>query len=180
MRVHWIIGAFTCLVALAGASDARAQQGSGIAFINSQRIIEQAPGAQEARETLEAEMQQYRTELQQLEQELQAKIQDYQQQVGTMTEEARAAREQEIREQRQQLQQRATELDQQAAQRQQQLVEPIMQQIEDVIEALRVERNYAMIFDSAPGTSLIAADPSLDITDDVIQRLRQTAQSSQQ
>lgn len=179
MRRNLIIGALALAGSLVVPGIAQAQQTSTIAFINSQRIIQEAPGAQEARQTLEAEMEQYRTELQQLEQDLQAEIQDYQQQVGTMTEEARAAREQEIRAQQQQLAQRASELDQQAAQRQQALVEPIMQQIEAVIEAIRQERNYAMIFDSAPGTSLISADPSLDITDEVIQRL-QTAQSSQQ
>lgn len=170
------------LVAAAGlaiALPAAAQQPTMV-YINSQRIIQEAPGAQEARNTLEQEMEQYRTELAELEQQLQAALQDYQQKRGTMAEAARTARETELRSQQQQLQQRASELDQRASQRQQELVQPIMARIETVIEELRKEKSYAMIFDSAPGTSLITADPALDVTDEVLRRLRQTAQSSQQ
>ena len=42
-----------------------------------------------------------------------------------------------------------------------------------VIEAVRAEGNYAIIFDvSATGGSIVAADQSLDLTDKVIEKLK--------
>lgn len=71
-------------------------------------------------------------------------------------------------------QQRAMQLEDQAAKRQNELVEPVMRKIQEVIDAIRSEGKYAMIFDVAAG-GLIAADPALDITDQVLARLRPTA-----
>ena len=46
-----------------------------------------------------------------------------------------------------------------------------MDEISRVIEALRVEQSYHIIFDVAAG-SIIAADPTLDITDEIVRRLQ--------
>jgi Skp family chaperone for outer membrane proteins len=43
-----------------------------------------------------------------------------------------------------------------------------------VIEDVRREGNYALIFDTAAG-AIITADPGLDLTDQVLERLRTTA-----
>lgn len=71
-------------------------------------------------------------------------------------------------------QQRAMQLEDQAAKRQNELVEPVMRKIQEVIDSIRDEGKYAMIFDVAAG-GVIAADPSLDLTDQVLARLRPTA-----
>ena len=172
-----IINGLAIFALLAVAGPLAAQQATPkIAYINSQRIIQEAPGAQEARQTLEQETASYRAELQKLEEELQKLIQDYQQKEGMMTAEAKQQQQATIRQKQQELQQRAGQLEQQAGQRQAELVQPIMQRIEQVIDDIRQQENYAMIFDAAAG-GMIAADPALDITDTVLARLQQTAQS---
>ena len=57
------------------------------------------------------------------------------------------------------------------SQRQAELVQPVMDLINQVIDAIRSEGDYALIFDVSAG-SIIAADPSLDLTEEVIRRLR--------
>ena len=70
--------------------------------------------------------------------------------------------------------QRGTELNDRIQQRQQELFGPLNARIRAVIDGIRAEGNYAMIFDAdAQGGGLISADPSLDITAKVLQRLQQ-------
>lgn len=154
-----------------------AQQTPDFAYINSQRIIEEAPGAQAAQQEFEQDMAAYQTELQELEDSLRTMMDDFEQQQSMLSPEARRQRQETIMQRQQEYQQRAQELQQRAAQRQNELVEPIMQQIQAVIEEIRQERGYTMIFDAASG-GLIAADPSLDITNEVLRRLQATASNN--
>ena len=52
-----------------------------------------------------------------------------------------------------------------------------MDQITQVIETIREEGNYALILDVAAG-SIISADPSLDLTQEVIRRLQTNASAA--
>ncbi len=154
------------------AGGLEAQTGLKIGYINSAAIYEEAPGAREAQSQFEREMMTYRTEVQRLGEELQTMIAQYEQQQMTLSAEARQAREAAIREKDGAYRERVSQLENEAGRRQQELVEPIMRRINDVIEALRTDGNYSLIFDVGPGSNIIAADPSLDLTDEVIRRLR--------
>lgn len=167
-----VLGALA--VAIVGVLPASAQTAPKMAFINSQRIIAEAPSAQSARQTLEREMEGYRKELNQLDEQIQKMVTDYEQKRSMLSQDARAKQEEAIMQKQREAQQRAMQLEDQAAKRQNELVEPVMRKIQDVIDAIRSEGKYAMIFDVAAG-GLIAADPSLDITDQVLARLRPTA-----
>lgn len=159
------------LLLLAAATGVQAQQADlRIGYINSQAILESAPGAREAQEQINRDLEGYRNEVQQMAEDLQQLIQRYEQQQVTLSAEVKAQREAEIQEKQQQYQQRVQELDQQASQRERELVQPVMDRINRVIETLREEGNYTLIFDVAAG-AIIAADPDLDLTDEVIRRL---------
>jgi outer membrane protein len=162
------------LLALAVAVPASAQSAPKIGYINSQMILEQAPGAAEAAQQFDRDMARYRAEVEQLGTELEGLIQQYQQQQLTLSPEAKSNREEEIRLKQNQYNQRLQELDQQAGLRQQELVQPIMDQITSVIETIRAEGNYALIFDVA-AQSIVAADTTLDLTEEVIRRLQDGA-----
>ncbi|MFW6202066.1 MAG: OmpH family outer membrane protein [Gemmatimonadota bacterium] len=172
----------TCLLAgsavvASAAAPAAAQDDLSFAYIDSQRILREAPGAQEAREELQRELEGYQAELQELEQEIQQRVEEYDQRQVMMSPEARRSEQEEILELQNEFDQRRTELQQTASQRQSTLFEPIMERINEVIMVLREERGYTMIFDSAAG-ALIAADPSLDLTDEVLERLQSQAEST--
>ncbi len=166
--------ALALVFALAAGAEAQALK---IGYINSQEILNSAPGAKEAQEKFDAEMQGYNQEAQQLQDELARMQQQLQQQELTLSPEAKRNRQQQIQQKAQEAQTRMQQLDQQAARRRQELVQPVMDKITEVIEAMREEGNYALILDVAAG-SIISADPSLDLTQEVIRRLQASATSS--
>lgn len=151
-----------------------AQAPTKIGYLDSRRVIQEAPGAQAARETIEREMQAAESELQTLEDSLQSMITDYQQKQPMMSAEARQQREQQIRTDQQTFQQRMEQLQQQIGQRQQEIMAPIMQRVEQAISELRQADGYAVIFDIA-SEAIVSADPSLDVTARVIERLREAS-----
>lgn len=168
------------LVALtlgAFAAPAAAQNGPKIAYVNTQRVLAEAPAAQAAQQSFEQAMQGYQQELQKLEQELQTLVTNYQQRESMLSAAAKQEQQNQIRQKQVELQQRAGQLEQEAMRRQQELVGPVMEQIQSAIDALRVEGGYAIIFDASSG-SIVAADPSLDLTDQVLARLRSTARNN--
>lgn len=159
------------LLLLGVPAGAEAQSTPRIGYINSQQIIDQAPGAQAAQEEWEQEMVTIRAEIQEMGQELEQLMTQYRQQELTLSPEAKANRQAEIQQRQTEYQQRVEQLQGQAEQKQQELLGPFMERINAVIEQLRAEGDYAFIFDAAAG-AIISADPSLDLTDEVLRRLR--------
>jgi Skp family chaperone for outer membrane proteins len=90
-----------------------------------------------------------------------------------MSPSAREAKRKELETQQQQLEGQMNTLRDRANTRQEELLNPITQRIQTVIDGIRAEGNYAMIFDIATlGSGIISADRSLDLTQTVIQRLK--------
>jgi outer membrane protein len=145
-----------------------------LGYIDSQQIIEESAQARTAQEAFDRDMARFRSEVQQMGEELQTMVTAYEQQRGTMAAEARQARETEIQAKNAEYEGRLRDLENQAAQRRQELVAPVMERINEVIDQIRREGSYAMILDVAAG-SVIAADPSLDLTQEVLRRLQAEA-----
>jgi outer membrane protein len=162
------------LEAQARGAQPAAAQSTRFAFVNSQRILADAPGARDAQQTFEREMQRHRLEVDSIEQRLEQAQQEFQRQQATLSPQQRQQRQQELQQQFAAYQQRVQELEQTAQRRQSELVEPVMRQITETIEVIGREGNYAMIFDASAGV-LITADPALDLTQRVLERLRTTA-----
>lgn len=148
-----------------------------IGYIDSQQILAAAPGAKEAQAQFNKDLQNYNAEAQQLRNEISRMQQDLQSQSLTLSAEAKANREQELQAKTQQAQQRMQQLDQQAQQRKQELEQPVLNKINAVIDSIRSEGHYTFILDKAAG-SIVAADPSLDLTQDVIRRLQAAADTT--
>lgn len=155
---------------LAFAAPALAQTPK-LGFVDSQRILREAPGAEQVQQQLQQEMQRFESQAKALQDSVNRMMQDYQQRSAMMTADARQKREEEILQKRNEMSQQYAALEQQAAQRQNELIEPVMEQVQGVIDALRQEEGYAMIFDVAAGT-LMSADSALDLTSKVIERLK--------
>lgn len=151
----------------AGSAEAQTLK---IGYVNSQEILANAPGAREAQQAFERDMQAFTTEAQQLQDELTRMQQQLAQQELTLSPEAKRNRQQQIQQKAQEAQSRMEQMDQIASQRRAELVQPVMDRITEVIEAMREEGNYALILDVAAG-SIIAADPTLDLTAEVLRRL---------
>ena len=161
------------LVALATSAQAQQATQGQIVFINSQQVVAAAPGAREAQTTLEREMGELRTQVQQMEGTLDSMMTSYEQRQVMLSPEARREMQDTIRARQREFQGRAQQFEQQMQQRQAELLQPIMARVQQVIDALRTERGYALVLDAAEG-GLISADPALDITQEVLNRLRAT------
>ena len=173
MRRIWLMAAAGLLLGTAGsvAAQTSPSQEQGFVYVNTQRLLESAPGAAEAQETWNRELVQMQEEVRQLRTELDSLLADYRRQEAMLSDAARQTRQQDMMDKNQTLQQRTLELENQATERRQTLLQPILERVQAEIENFRAERGYTMVFD-ASAAGLIAADPSLDVTDEVIARLQ--------
>ncbi len=150
-----------------------AAAGARIAFVNARRVLQAAPGWTEAEQTYAKESEGYRVELSKLQTTLDSAASEYERQAVLLSPTQRQDKRNELDKKRQAAEQRASELQQKAAARQQELLQPIQDRVNTVIDGIRAEGNYGIIFDvSAPGSGIVAVDRSLDITDRVIERLK--------
>lgn len=156
------------------ATPAFAQQGppAGTTFVylNSADIIQSTPGAAEAMRTFDQEIADRRTELQEQASVVDSLMRDYQAQEAVLSPQAKQEKQQDILQRQQALQTRRQEIENQLGARQQELLQPILTEVSDIIEQIRAERNYSMVFDIST-EGVVAADPSLDITELVKARL---------
>jgi outer membrane protein len=182
----WTAVVTLLLVAIATPAAAQQRQGAAkpaapaaagaaqkLAFVNTRQVLQQTPGYAAAESTFTREMATYRTEVTKLQTTLDSAAQDFDQQSVVLSPTQRAAKRKELEGQQQKLEARMQELQQKADTRQRELLDPINQRVSTIIEGIRAEGNYAIIFDvSAPGSVIVTADRSLDLTPRVIQRLK--------
>lgn len=171
---RWAFGALAVLLVAGVAALPQAPQGaSPIAYVSTQLILRQTPGFAQAESTFNAEMQSSRTEVEQLQRQLDSAVAQFDQQSVVLSPTARQERMTELRERQQRFEQRSSELQARMQQRQQELMAPLEDRIQRVIDGLRAERNIGVVLDvSSPTSDVVSADPTLDLTQVVIQRLR--------
>jgi outer membrane protein len=161
------------IVGAATAGSASAQAAPKFGFINSAAILAEAPGRAEAETRFKNEVTAYQAQLQRMSDSLQTMAANFDKEASKMDSATRVARAKVIQDKEADYQNRARTLDQQMQNRQAELIRPIMENLQKVIEQVRAEDGYAMIFDVASQTSVIvAADKSLDITPKVLARVK--------
>jgi outer membrane protein len=145
-----------------------------IAFINSREILQRTPGYAVAESTYLKEVDGFRGEVQKLQASLDSAVQAFDQQSIALSPAARQSKQRELQGMQQRLETRTNELQDRARQREQDLLQPIQARVNSVIQGIRAELNYSLILDAdAPGGIIVAADPALNITAKVLQRLQQ-------
>jgi outer membrane protein len=167
---------FTSLI-VAGTGAAQAPQGTAtpakIAYINSAALLAQAPGRAEAEAQFDREVGVYRQQIQRMDDSLRTLVAAFDRDAAKLDSVARETRRTSISRREAEYQARARGLDSTMQARQAQLVKPIMERVQSVIEAIRTEDGYSMIFDVGAQASLVvAADKKLDLTERVLARLK--------
>ncbi|HEX6559758.1 MAG TPA: OmpH family outer membrane protein [Longimicrobiales bacterium] len=174
-KIFMMTMASLAITASAAMAQAPAAASAGkIGYINSQLVLTQAPGAAEARSTIEKETNKHRADLALADDSIKTMITAFQQKQLAMSKDARDKQEADIRARQQALQQRADQLEQQMEKRQQDLIKPIMDKVNTALTELRTQGGYALILDTAAG-AIVAADPALDLTDQVLAKLKAAA-----
>ena len=148
-------------------------QGQRIAYLDSRRLLQEAPGANEARTLIQGEMARFDAQLKVLEDSVNAMMADYQRRSVLLSPDEKTKQEQTIIQRRAAMEQRAQGIQQQASTRQDELMKPVMERVQKAIEDVRKEGGYAIILDAAQG-GMVAADSTLDLTRTVIDRMKAT------
>lgn len=145
-----------------------------VAFINSRQILQATPGYATAESTFTRELTGYKAEIQKLQQQLDSAVNAFDQQSIALSPAAKQSKQHELQQMQQRMEQRNTEIQTRMQQREQELLQPIQDRVNGIIQGIRAETNYAFIFDAdAPNSGIVAADPALNITPKVLQRLQQ-------
>lgn len=168
------------LFAVAGTAGAQASAPTiKIGYVNTQALMEAAPGRAAAESLLKKEGDGYQTLLQKMQDSLQNLVAKYQKDEPTLSATAKKTRQDAMQGLETELQGKNLQLQQQFQSRQTEVMAPIQDVVRKVLEDIRIEDGYAMILDKTPGqTPIIVADKNLDITDRVVSRLRATAKPS--
>jgi outer membrane protein len=168
--------ASVALASLVLSGAAQAQQAFKIGYVNTQALMEAAPGMADVRATLEKESEGYRAQLKKMSDSLNAEIAKFQKEEPTLGATAKAARQKRLQGMETEMQAKQLQLEQAFSQRQNELFAPVSEAVKKVIEDIRAEDGYSVIFQNDPGQSpIVAADKNLDITDRVVSRLRTVA-----
>ena len=145
-----------------------------LAFLSSRTILDSTPGYAAAESTFVREYQGMRDEVQKLQQSLDSAVQTFDQASIALSPAAKDVKRRELQQMQDRVTQRSGELDARARARNQELLEPFRSRINTIIQGIRAEGNYALIFDSdAQGNGIVAADPMLSLTSKIIERVRQ-------
>ena len=155
------------------AAPAQTAQAQKLAYLNSRAILAQTPGYAQAETTFSRELNTSREEVARLQASLDSAANDFETASVLLSPTAKQAKQRELVAQQQTVTQRQQELQDRMQARERELLEPLQQRVQAIIEGVRAEMNFAMIFDvAAMGGAMVAADRSLDITPVVIQRLQ--------
>lgn len=173
MRFSHVVGASALLLSATSVTNAQAAQ--KFAFINSQAILQSAPGAVEAQTQLQKELETMRSQVSKMTDSLTALDEQYKKEELSLSPTAKEARLKTLREKQADFQDRVQKLNDNAQQREGELMQPVIENVRKVLDDIRTEGGYTFIFDVAAGSFIVSADKNLDITDRVIAKLRLSA-----
>jgi len=167
-------------VVVFAASSAGAQAGSSsssatakVAFVDSRVIMDRAPSRREAEALFQRETAPFEAQVKGMSDSLNAMIAAYQKKEPALSAADKEKEQKAIRDKQAAFQERTQKLQQQAQAREAELVQPILDQVRKVLDEIRAEEGYAIVFDLSAGTgTIVAYDKNLDITERVIARLK--------
>ncbi len=173
MRLSTFVGACALLVCVPVAVSAQAAQ--KFAFINSQAIMQSAPGRVEAELQFQKDMELFRSQVTKLGDSLNVLSETYKKEEPSLSPTAKEARLKTLREKEAEYQERVQKLNDQAQQREAELMQPILDNVRRVLDDLRADGGYSFIFDVSAGSVIVSADKNLDITERVVSKLKLAA-----
>ncbi len=169
-----LVGVVAMLLANVGAAQSGVSAAAlKVAFVDSRAIMDRAPGRREAEALFQRETAPFETQVKAMSDSLNALIAAYQKAEPALSAADKEKRQKEIRDKQGEYQERTQKLQQQAQARETELVQPILEQVRKVLDEIRAEDGYAVVFDLSGGTgTIVAYDKNLDITERVILRLK--------
>jgi len=163
------------LVSTVMAGAASAQGTVKIGLVNTQALMEAAPGRAAAEAVLTKEGEGYRAQITKMQDSINTLLNKYQKDEPTLSATAKDTRQKAIQSLETDFQAAQLKFQQQFAQRQSEVMAPITDAVKKVLDDIRVEDGFTMILSNDPQTTnVVSYDKNLDITDRVVSRLKAT------
>jgi outer membrane protein len=157
-----IIVASTALLLISSGAMAEGK----IGFVNSQKILNDAPQAARAKKKIEKDFEKRDQDLQRIAKQLQGMQENIDKNAVTMAESERRAKEREFAELNRDFQRKQREFREDLSQRQNEEMASIFERVNKIIKQIAEAEKYDIIFQEA-----VYANPRIDITDRVIKAL---------
>jgi outer membrane protein len=168
----WFIRALSAaavfLIAAAAPAVAQSAAPQKLAYVDSRKVLDQAPGSPKADSLFKLELVGFEAEVKKMQDSFQKKVEDFNKVKPTLA----AALIGPILQILQEYSQKTQDLQNRADQRRGELLQPVIDQIKLVLEDIRVEQGLSFVFDVSSSSGIVAADKNLDISDRVIAKLR--------
>ena len=173
MRTYLRAATLALMITMLAVSGAAAQGPQKFGYINSQLVLQQAPGRANLEAQLKTQMDVFQKRMGVMQDSLEAMLTAYQKEQPTLTPAVRTQREEAITKKRTAFAQEAQQLEQKAADARETISRPLMEMFNRVLNEVRAEEGYAFIFDvGSEAQVIVAADKNLDLTEKVIGRLK--------
>jgi len=146
-----------------------------IGYIDSDTIMENLPDAQDARQKLDALIQEWQSELNTKESEWKSKYDDYEKRKLIMTDQTRSELEQELIKLEQEIgefREKKFGTNGELFQKQDELMKPVQNRIFTAIEETAQEEDYDYVFDRSGDIMLLYAKEEHDLTARILEKLK--------
>ncbi|MEJ5261080.1 MAG: OmpH family outer membrane protein [Ignavibacterium sp.] len=146
-----------------------------IGYIDSNAIMDQLPDVQDARQRLDALIQEWQAELNRLESEWKAKYDDYEKRKLIMSEQTRAETESELVKLENQIaeyREKKFGTNGELFQKQDELMKPVQNKVFNAIKEIAQEEDLDFVFDRSGDIMILYAKDKYDITAKVLAKLK--------
>jgi len=144
------------------------------AFVDTEYILGNIPSYKAAQNQLDKISEEWQKEIELLYDEIEKMYKDYQAEKILLTEELKKKREDEIinkEKEAKQLQKEYFGREGDLFKKRQELIKPIQDEIYNAVKEIASDGNFAVIFDTASGPSILFSDPKYDKSDEVLEKL---------
>ncbi len=162
---------FVLIVLMAGVISITAQK---FAFVDTDYILGNIPSYKAAQEQVDKLSADWQKEVESKFSEIEKMYNDFQAEKILLTEELKKKRENEIIQKEKtarELQKKYFGPEGELYKKREELIKPIQDEVYNAVKEMAIEGNYAVIFDTSSGPSLLFSDPKYDKSDDVLQKL---------
>ncbi len=147
------------------------------AYIDTEYILSNIPSYKAAQEKLDEYSKQWQEEIEAVYDEIDKMYKDYQAEKVLLPDEMKKKREKEIidkEKKAKELQKKYFGQEGELFNKRQELIKPIQDEVYNAIKEVATKGNYAIIFDTSEGVSILYSDPKYDKSDDVLKILGYT------
>jgi outer membrane protein len=144
------------------------------AYVDTEYILKNIPAYQAAQDQLDNQAVEWQKEIEEIYAKIDKMYKDFQAEKVLLTEEMRVKRENAIIEKEKEaknVQKQYFGKEGELYKKRQELIKPIQDDIFNAVKEVAAEGNFAVIFDTAGGMSMLYNDPKYDKSDDVLEKL---------